>query len=206
MNTKFTHPNIAIAKKQAQIIRYSLKEYPKYALPKSNEMLNYWTQCFDFSNWQHFIRQINGHSSDVVSTEIVNNDNFILISSKLHNLIPAYDIEHIKWALTTSHIANHNIDSNLLKQLIIRTPPRPISPQLAELHQNGFIDFYERNSIKIKNERFVSCVTTELGKYSAAIKHEENIGHNLSELDLVQFGLHEKLCKLERISREFSIS
>lgn len=206
MPKKFKHNNIPLVKRQAQIARYSLKEYSELSTPKSNEMLDYWVQCFGYSNWQYFIRQINGHSSDKTDAAILSKDNFLSTSISLHKFIPDYDLEHIKWGLTSSLQTNHCINSNMIKKLLVRSVPTPLSPQLNELLRNGFIEVDTRRSTNSNEDLIVGYIPTELGKYAAAQQHENNSGQPLSRIDLVKFGLSDNLCKLKRIHSATSIN
>ncbi|MEH8018016.1 hypothetical protein MN202_12280 [Rheinheimera muenzenbergensis] len=202
----FTHPNVIAVKKQAQLVRYSLKEFNVKALPTSTDMLNYWVKCFGYEHWQQFIRQVNGHPIDKIDCAIVDYNSFESISAELCSLLSTYDINQIKWALATSLFNNIQVNSGLIKNLLVKTVPMPMSDELRKLHNFGLIDITVGALANSGEEIITGYLPTELGKYKAALEYEKELGRSLSEIDLVQFGLSSNLCKLKSIQRIFTIS
>ncbi|WP_240224419.1 hypothetical protein [Rheinheimera hassiensis] len=203
--SNFTHPNVIAVKKQVQLVRYSLKEFSEKAVPTSTKMLNYWVKCFEYEDWQQFIRQVNGHPNDKVDCAIVDQRNFENIATELQSLLPTYDIKQMKWALSASMPNSIQVNTKLIKQLLIRTVPMPSSDELDKLHNLGLIDFQIR-SIENSEEKIITGYRpTELGRYKAALQHEKEVGRYLSEIELVEFGLSSNLCKLKSIQRIFTI-
>lgn len=203
--SNFTHPNVIAVKKQLQIVRYSLKEFSEKAVPTSTKMLNYWVKCFDYEDWQHFIRQVNGHPNDKVDCAIVDQRNFENIATDLQSLLPTYDINQMKWALSASMLNSFQINTKLIKQLLIRTMPMPMSDELDELCEYGLIDFEDRSLENSEDKVITGYLSTELGRYKAALQYEKEVGRHLTEIELVEFGLSNNLCKLKRIQRMFTI-
>lgn len=203
--SNFTHPNVFAVKKQVQLVRYRLKEFSEKAVPTSTKMLDYWVKCFEYEHWQQFIRQVNGHPKDKIHCAIVDQGNFENIANELQSLLPTYNINQMKWALSASLLNNIQVNIKLIKQLLVRTVPMPMSDELAELHKFRLIDIEARNIENSKEKVISGYRPTELGRYKAALQYENEVGRYLSEIELVQFGLSNNLCKLKSVQRIFTM-
>ncbi|MCE2597101.1 hypothetical protein K6Y31_20205 [Motilimonas cestriensis] len=168
-------------------------------------MLDLWGAKFDFDHWQHFIRQIKGRAESKLDCAIVNAHNFELFTDKLQKQLPGYTEQQVKRATAVALLGSVSVDSELLKQRIIPSPPPPITDELLELHKLGLMDLETLFTGFSTDEQIAICTTSGFGRYIAAARHERMRGRFLSEIDLVEFGLSSNLCKLKRVERTFIV-
>ncbi|MCL2919951.1 hypothetical protein [Shewanella litorisediminis] len=162
-------------------------------------MLNHWVKCFEYEDWQHFIRQINGHHPEKIDCAIVCNNNFEIFASKLSVVLKKYHITQIKWALTASLLDDFQVNSELIKKVLMRSAHELTETELSEMLNKKLIYVEKQNSDELNNSSIVKYFPTELGLYSAALQREKDIGRKLTEIELVEFGLSGSLCKLKSI-------
>ncbi len=201
----FNHPNVIAVKKQVQLVRFSLKGFSQKVTPTSTTLLDCWVKCFGYEHWQQFIRQVNGNSTEQSEYAIVRQDNFHKVATQLQSLFPVYNINQIKWALSGTLLNSIKVNSNLIKNLLMRKMPMPMSDELAELYQYGLIDIETRSIVNSEDKIITAYIPTELGRYKAAINSEKALERYLTEIELIQFGLPSNLCKLRSIQRNFTI-